>query len=291
MAPKKFYPDRAETVVGPRSPPPPASLTAMAPTGLSIGGVSSRICCTGKGEISNRILRALPADVCQQVLHKCHHVEFPPGHVIYRAGAAAENAYFVNAGIVSLVKSMGDGRSVEVGAVGRDGLIGVFAASGLDHSLAADYVVQLPLAALRVNRIVLQRAMSQHDALRSAIMKYLFLLAEQLAQISACNRLHSLEQRCCHWLLIAHDSVSADEFPLTHEFYAALLGVQRPSLSVTAHDLQSRGLICYRHGRITILDRTALEDAACECYGTLRRQIDKLFDPAHSDREPVKTAP
>ncbi len=243
----------------------------------------------GNGKISNRILLALPPQVSEQVLRACHCVEFPSGYVIYRAGAAVENAYFVNSGLVSLVKNMGDGRSAEIGAVGAEGLIGAGAAFAVDRALA-DYVVQIPLAAHRISGAVLQREMLQHDALRSLLTRYLFLLREQLAQISACNRLHSLEQRCCHWLLAAHDNVSTDEFQLTHEFLASLLGVQRPSLSMTANGLQKRGLIRYCHGRITILDRAALEQAACECYRTLRRQTDRLFDPTDSPAEAATAA-
>ena len=241
----------------------------------------------GNSEIFNRILLMLPADVREEVRSACHFVEFPSDHVIYRSGAEIENTYFVNSGLVSLLKNMADGRSVEIGTIGREGLIGVFAASGFGHALA-DYIVQVPLAALRIKCGMLQRLMSKHDALRFAIKRYLFMLSEQLAQVSACNRLHSLEQRCCHWMLVARDNAPSDEFQLTHEFLASLLGVQRPSVSMTANGLQRRGLIRYCHGRITILDRAALEEGACECYRTVRRLIDKCFDPTNSHPEPVK---
>ena len=241
----------------------------------------------GSGKILNRVLLALPAEVSERVLCGCQRVEFPAGHVIYRAGAAVEDILFVDSGLVSLVKSMPDGRSVEVGAVGREGVIGVFAAAGFDHALT-DYVAHVPLAALRIRRSVLQRQMLEHEALRGAIMKYLFLLFEQLAQISACNRLHSLEQRCCHWLLVADDNISTNEFRLTHEFLSLLLGVQRPSLSIAANRLQKGGLIRYCHGRVKILNRAALEESACECYGTQRRQIDELFGPESLHPELVR---
>ena len=109
-------------------------------------------------------------------------------------------------------------------------------------------------------------------------MKYLFLISDRIAEISACNRLHSLEQRCCQWLLVAGDSACSDEFHLTHEFLALLLGVQRSSVSTTAKGLQKRGRIRYSYGHITILDRAALEANACECYRTRRRRIDEAFD-------------
>ena len=126
--------------------------------------------------------------------------------------------------------------------------------------------------------------MAQHAALRHSVMKYLFLISDRIAEISACNRLHSLEQRCCQWLLVAGDSACSDEFHLTHEFLASLLGVQRSSVSTTAKGLQKHGGIRYSHGHITILDRAALEANACECYRTRRRRIDEAFDSLPCNR-------
>jgi CRP-like cAMP-binding protein len=237
--------------------------------------------------ILNRILLALPHQVREEILRQCDHVELASGHVIYSAGAPVAHVYFINSGIISLIKSMRDGRSVEIGAVGIEGLVGLFAAYGFDHALV-DYVVQVPGTALRISKKTLQNEILIHDTLRSVVMRYLFLLTDQLAQVSACNRLHSLEQRCCHWLLVAHDSVMADKFQLTHEFLALLLGVQRPSVSMTANGLQRRGLIRYSHGHITILNRAAVEEAACECYRTLRGQIDHAFK--HPPIEPPRWA-
>lgn len=149
--------------------------------------------------------------------------------------------------------------------------------TGFDRALA-DYVVQVPVVALRVNRTTLRHEISKQDVLRGLAERYLCLVVTQLAQAVACNRLHSLEQRCCHWLLVAHDNAFADSFSFTHEFLASLLGVQRPSLSTAANRLQKRGLIRYVHGHVTILDRAALEKGSCECYRTIRQQIDALLD-------------
>ncbi len=227
--------------------------------------------------ILNRILLALPDETCDQLLRQCRRVEWKSGHVIYTNSAPVEYVYFVNGGLVSLIKTMDDdGRSVQVGAVGSEGVVGLFAAYGFDAAVA-DYVVQAPGAALRINRTTLQNEMQKHDALKNMLARYLFLLAGQLLQVSACNRLHSLEQRCCHWLLVAHDNVRSDKFRFTHDFLALLLGVQRPSISVTANGLQKRGLIRYSHGQITMLDRAAVEQVACECYRTLRSRINHVF--------------
>jgi len=196
--------------------------------------------------------------------------------MIYAGGSAVDYAYFINGGLVSLVKVMEDGRSVEIAAVGTEGLLGLFAAYGFGQALV-DHIVQVPATALRINRSSLRNEMSRHAALRRAMTHYLLLVAEQLAQVSACHRLHSLEQRCCKWLLVAHDNVLSDEFQLTHEFLASLLGAQRTSVTTTTGRLQKRGLIHYSHGRISILDRAALEATACECYRARRDQIERVF--------------
>jgi CRP-like cAMP-binding protein len=227
--------------------------------------------------------------VRDEVVRQCDYVGLASGDVIYATAATVEYAYFVNGGVVSLVKVMEDGRSVEIAAVGIEGLLGLFAAYRFNRALV-DHVVQVPTTALRISSKKLQNAMSKHGALRGVMTQYLLLLAEQLAQVSACNRLHSLEQRCCHWLLVACDNALSDQFQLTHEFLASLLGAQRSSVSTTANALQKRGLIRYSHGRISILDRAALEEIACECYRTRRSQIEHVFGTGRRAAErPGKT--
>ena len=183
-------------------------------------------------KIFNRIVLSLPPAVREEVLHQCDRVELASGQVIYTGGAVVEYAYFINTGLVSLVKRMEDGGSVEIAAIGTEGLLGLFAAYGFDRALV-DHIVQVPVLALRISRRALQKAISKHEALHRVMTRYLVLVAEQLAQVSACNRLHSLEQRCCQWLLVAHDNALSDQFNLTHEFLASLLGAQRPSVSTT----------------------------------------------------------
>jgi CRP-like cAMP-binding protein len=196
--------------------------------------------------------------------------------MIYAGGAVVEYAYFINGGLVSLVKVMEDGRSVEIAAVGTEGFLGLFAAYGFGRALV-DHIVQIPATALRIKRSKLQNEISKHAALRRVMTNYLLLVAEQLAQVSACNRLHSLEQRCCHWLLVAHDNALSDQFKLTQEFLASLLGAQRPSVSTTTNRLQKVGLIRYVHGKISILNRAALEETACECYRARCNQINQAL--------------
>jgi CRP-like cAMP-binding protein len=119
--------------------------------------------------------------------------------------------------------------------------------------------------------------MEKDPAVNKLLQGYMHVAEQQLAQTAACNRLHTLEQRCCRWLLTAHDSVRSDTFPLTHEFLAMMLGVQRPGVSITAAILQKAGFIHYTRGRVTITDRAGLEASACECYDVIRDQFDRLF--------------
>jgi CRP-like cAMP-binding protein len=227
-------------------------------------------------QVFNRILLVLPREIRKQIITASDNVEFRSRQLIYRARAAVESAYFINRGLVSLIKNMEDGRTVEIGAVGVEGIVGLGAAFESGRALT-DCIAQLPVAALRINCTVLQREIARHDVLRDAISRHHLLLSEQLAQVSACNRLHSLEQRCCHWLLVARDSASSDELQLSHEFLALMLGTQRPSVSMILKGLKQRSSIHYTHGRVTIVDRAALEEHACECYRTRRRQLEEMF--------------
>lgn len=227
-------------------------------------------------EIFNRILLALPHAVREDVLQRCDRIEVASGQLIYGSGAEVEYSYFINTGLASIIKRMDDGRSVEIAAIGAEGLLGMFAAHGFDRALQ-DHIVQIPVLALRITRRALQNAISKHEALRGVMTRYLVLAVEQLAQVSACNRLHSLEQRCCQWLLVARDNALSDQFQLTHEFLASLVGAQRPSVSTTTNRLQKGGLIRYAHGRISMLNRPALEEAACECYRARCDQINQAF--------------
>ncbi len=224
----------------------------------------------------NHLLLALPAALREQVMHQCSPVDLPSGHVIYLADTPVQHVYFVDSGLVSLIKTMADGRRAEIGAVGAEGLVGLFAAHGLGRAIV-EYVVQVPVTAWRIGVTALRSEMAGHQPLRAVVERYLVLFVDQIVQSSACNRLHSLRERCCRWLLVAHDNAFADHFTFTHEFLASLLGVQRPSLSMIANGLQKRGLISYRHGRITILNRPALEQASCECYRAMRRHIEGTF--------------
>jgi CRP-like cAMP-binding protein len=226
--------------------------------------------------IANRLLRALSPLTMNRLRPHLETADLPHGHVLSKAGSPVEYAYFVNRGMVSMVKTMLDGRTAEVGAIGIDGIAGISALFGFKNAVL-DAIVQVPGSALRISSRTLHREMTHSPSLQRVLQHYVQWTVSQLAQTAACNRLHSLEERCCRWLLAAHDSARADTFVLTHEFLALMLGVQRAGLTITAGLLRKAGFIDYMRGQVTIVKRAGLEASACECYVTTQAQLNELF--------------
>ena len=226
--------------------------------------------------IRNRILCALPHLTLNRILPELEPVTMVRGQIIDQIDRSIDYLYFVDRGLVSFVKTMHDGRTIEVGAVGIDGITNPNSLFGMDRAIVRA-LVQIPGVALRIRRDVLKREMERDEILLEIMHRCARMAMSQLVQTAACNRLHTLEERCCRWLLIAHDNAVAATFPLTHEFLAMMLGVQRSGVSIAARFLQRAGLIEYTRGRVTITDQPGLEEAACECYGVMRAEFDKLF--------------
>ncbi len=227
-------------------------------------------------EIANRLLLSLPPATLERLSPNLALLETVRGEVIDYVGQSIKYVHFIDRGLVSLVKTMHDGRTVEIKAIGIEGLVDPLALFGIERAIV-EAVVQVPGRAFRIKRGVLQDEIARNAELRNVIRNYVGFSMSQIMQTAACNRLHTLEERCCRWLLIAHDSALSDTFPLTHESLAMMLGAQRAGVSVAVSYLQKAALIESGRGRITIINRSGLEDAACECYGTLRSDMDKLF--------------
>ena len=227
-------------------------------------------------DIANRILLSLPQASLKRLRPALEFRSLAKGEAIDRLDQSIEYMHFVNRGLISFVKIMQDGRSVEIGVVGIEGISSPYALFGIDKAVL-ETMVQIPGTTFRIKRDQLIEIMAQDDALQEAFDKYARFYIAAIAQTAACNRLHYLEERCCRWLLIAHDSARSDTFLLTHEFLAMMLGVQRAGVSIAAAGLQKAGLIQYRHGQVTITNRSGLEDAACECYRVMGTEFDKLF--------------
>jgi CRP-like cAMP-binding protein len=224
----------------------------------------------------NRLLAALPPDVLAQIRPKLTCVSLTNRQVLYPAEGPIEAVYFPEAGMVSMVSHLEDGVQAEVGIVGREGMVGVPLLCGVDTSFV-EALVQMPGQALRMEAGAFRRELEANATLRALLFRYNEALHAQISQTAACNGRHGLEQRLARWLLMAHDRVDGDELPLTQDFIAIMLGVHRPSVTVTAGILQRAGLIRYAGGRITVLDRDSLEAASCECYDMVRRRFMALL--------------
>jgi CRP-like cAMP-binding protein len=231
--------------------------------------------------ITNRILLALPRVTLQHLLPYLELQQTRQGQIVDHVGGPVNHLYFVNRGMVSLVKTMLDGRTVEVASVGPEGMTDPNVLFGIDTALL-EAVVQVPGSAIRVPRVILRQQMAWDETLSSLIEQYSRFVFHEVVQTAACNRLHTLQERCSRWLLTAHDSAIADSFPLTHEFFAMMLGVNRARVSLMAGQLREAGMIHYRRGRVTILDRAALEQMTCECHRVRMAELNRLF----SERRP-----
>jgi CRP-like cAMP-binding protein len=171
---------------------------------------------------------------------------------------------------------MANGEAAEVGTIGNEGVVGLPLLFGDDRAPTSVYV-QVPGAGLRMKAELFKKELARSATMRAVMHRYAHAMFNQVAQSAACNQFHSLEQRCCRWLLMTHDRMQSDEFLLTQEFLAMMLGVQRTGVTVAAGALQRTGLIRYRRGNVTIIDRKGLKDRSCECYGISKTEFDRLL--------------
>jgi CRP-like cAMP-binding protein len=230
----------------------------------------------GRRPGENRLLAALPVHEQERLLTRWERVSLAMAEPLIEPGARIEHVYFPLSGMYSMVVTMEDGSAVEVSTVGHEGLIGLPIFLGAECSPTKVFC-QIPGEVLRMGVEVFREEVGRGGALAILILRYTQAALNQIAQSAACNRLHSVEQRMGRWLLMAHDRVEADEFPLTQQFLSEMLGVRRPSVSAGAAKLQGAGLIRYHRGRITVLERAGLEAASCECYRVVKREYDRLL--------------
>lgn len=227
-------------------------------------------------DIRNRLLRALPAQDLARLQPHLELVELQRGQVIYRPGAHVKRIYFVNSGLIALIKTMRDGRSAMIATRGIEGVTTPSVVFGA-HPTNVESIVQIAGTAYASDIKILRKLVGEIVSLRRLLSLYSRLVVDQFVQTSACNRLHSLEQRCARLLLSSHDNCFSESFELTQEFLAMTLGVQRSRISVVAGLLQRANLIEYRHGRMRITNAKALRAAACECYDLIRQRNDALL--------------
>jgi CRP-like cAMP-binding protein len=229
----------------------------------------------------NRILSALPPGDRERVLRTLQPVTFALGEVVYESGAHMDHIYFPTDSVVSLLYTMEDGTTAEMGMAGNDGVVGVALFLGGDTTPNRG-VVQIAGGAFRMKASALREEFARGGALQRVLLRYTQALITQISQTAVCNRLHAVEQRLCRWLLLCRDRVRSDELEMTQEFIANMLGGRRESVTVAAGRLQDAGLIHYARGHITILDRKGLEGAVCECYRIVQDEFDRLSGPVAS---------
>jgi CRP-like cAMP-binding protein len=216
----------------------------------------------------NRLLATLPTGALRRLDRSLHSVKLKTGQILNEPGDKWRHAFFPEDAVISVVNLMQEGRAIEVGAIGREGVSCVPALLGAEF-VPFRYVVQIPGSALRMPTAELVEAARPESPLWRLSLRYFAAFTSQVMQSVACAGLHTVKQRCCRWLLETHDRVERDQFALTHEFLAIMLGTRRTSVSQVLKRLQDRGLIRYRRGIITIIDRRGLEARSCECYRTV----------------------
>lgn len=224
----------------------------------------------------NRLLRALPPEERKRLRPHLEKVAFSSGQVVCEPGERIDYCYFPTNSVVSLLYTMQDGSTAEMGLVGNEGVLGValFLGGGSTCSTA---LVAVAGDAFRLPAKLLQEEIGRPGPLQYLLLRYTQALITQVSQTAVCNRLHSVEQRLCRWLLLCHDRKNCSELLMTQELIANMLGGRRESVTVAAGHLQDAGLIHYCRGRIRILDRAGLESNVCECYRVVEDEFDRLF--------------
>ena len=237
----------------------------------------------------NRLLASLPRIALERILPDLEVRPFEMRQVVQPRKQPLREVIFPVSGVASMI-SMGDaGDSVEVATIGREGVVGISLFLG-GTAAAVEIFIQVPGEGVCLPAAAFEGHVAREPSLMRTLLLYTQALLTQVAQSSACNRHHPVEQRCARWILQTHDRVSGNEFPLTHEFLGLMLGVRRASVTETAAALQERDLIRYRRGKITVLDRVGLEKASCECYRLIAGEFDRLLPPPRKNVRRGKSA-
>jgi len=225
----------------------------------------------------NRLLAALPHEVYDRLLPHMELVALPRGLAIYEPGDAQDFVYFPTSSIVSVLSVLRDGATPEVAVIGNDGLVGIAGLMGSAAVTNTRGVVQSAGHGYRIPAHALRAIVEAEPALRDLTLRYSMALAAQMAQTAACNRFHRVDQQVCRLLLMCMDRWASNRLSLTHERMANLLGVRREGVTAATGNLADAGLISYRRGCVTVLDRPGLELRVCECYADVRTEASRLL--------------
>jgi CRP-like cAMP-binding protein len=224
----------------------------------------------------NRLLGSLPIEVHKQLQPHLAPIDLPYRCSIYEADRPIESVVFLETGVASLVNIMKNGQAAEVGTIGNEGIVGIPVVFG-DSTAPTNVYMQVAGRGLKMKASIFREIMGKSEHLRQSMLHYSHAFFNQVAQSAACNLFHPIEKRCCRWLLITRDRMQSNDFPLTQEFLAMMLGVQRTGVTQAAAKLQRAELIHYTRGRVKILDPTGLESHSCECYDVTRDDFDRLL--------------
>ena len=225
----------------------------------------------------NKLLAGLSGEDFARLKPHLHTVPIGLKQVLQPRNTPVEYVYFPNGGVASITTVMENGEMVEIATVGDEGLVGIDLYFGDDVAGSAEAMMQIPdTNAERITAAAFKQQIAQDGPLIECVRRYSRGLIALMRQSTACMALHPVHERCARWLLMTHDRVHSDDFHLSHEFLATMLGSSRPTVSLIAGTLQTAGLIRYMHGKIRIIDRPGLESVSCECYATVRRTFDRL---------------
>jgi CRP-like cAMP-binding protein len=230
----------------------------------------------------NRLLAALPAADYTRILPSLTVVPLKLKDILHKPGEPIRDVYFPGGGFCSMLTVLEDGSMVEVATIGREGMVGVSALLDGTPVTSAAMVQGETDTCYRMTVDAFRREIDRRGAFHELMAHFTQALFGFVAQSTACNAIHSVEQRLARWLLMAQDRMGSDDFPLTQEFVAMMLGASRPTVTVVAGTLQKAGLIKYRHGRVTIVDREHLEAASCECYRAATDLLKSVTDGSRS---------
>lgn len=223
--------------------------------------------------LHNRILLDLRGKECDAVLSKLTLVDLTLHDLLQEVGQPIRYCYFPNTAMASILNVMDDGKSVEVGLAGREGFVGLPVVAGF-RSSGSRVVCQAAGSAFRIDADDMRKTIRTCPQLTASLLRYSQEATMEVTQIAACNRLHSVEERLARWLLMSQDRIHSERLPLTQEFLSQMLGTRRASVSVAAAILQRAGLIQYNRGHVSVLNRAELENASCECYKVIQRQLE-----------------
>lgn len=224
----------------------------------------------------NYLLASLPDKEYERILPKLEPVSFDLGKVLYESGDPLDYAYFPTTAIVSLLYIMENGATAEIGVVGNDGILGIALFMGGDTT-PNRAVIQSAGAAFKMKDRDLRSEFGLGEMFQKMLLRYTQALMTQISQTAVCNRLHSVEQHLCRWLLLSHDRLATDKLVMTHDLISNMLGVRREGITLAAHKLAEKKLITNVRGTITVIDRRGLEAAVCECYKVVNDEYNRLL--------------